>query len=494
MKKDNYLSEYASVIEFLDRLGVYDIRNIAREVGVPSPTTEKKGDLIRAIVEVESGQKAPEGKRTNKGAPTKGGKISEGLLSEIRKMISDVKESQRYPSEPPEENSIDFRDSCPGKQEFGYRDEVYCGILEIHPQGYGFLRGENCEPGRRDAFVAATLIKQYRLRNGDFLSGYVKQNRESGSPALTEIATVNGAEPQENAVRKNFDDLTPCYPDRRIELGNCGKLSLRCIDLMCPLGTGQRGLIVSPPKAGKTTLLKDIAGEISDRYPGIHLIVLLIDERPEEVTDIRKHLPQAEIVFSTFDESSEHHISVSELILDRAKRLAEQGRDVVLLLDSITKLARAYNNMIVSSGKVLSGGLDAAALAEPKKFFGSARNFENGGSLTILATALVDTGSRMDDVIYEEFKGTGNMEIHLSRELAERRVFPAIDVYRSGTRKEELLLSERELNCSYAVRRMLSKENATESLFEMMKKTKDNDEFIEKTDEWLKIYKNNRGK
>ena len=492
MNRDEHLlQKFEPVFKFLDGLCVYEVRNIARTVGVVSPTTAKKGELIEKIVKVEAGLSAPEPKRSNKGAKTKAPPVPEGTIAEIRRLVGTVKSQLTYPEDAAENTEIVFKD---GKEEaeFGYKDEIRSGVLDIRgQQGFGFLRAENCEPSNKDVYVAGNFIRQYKLRTGDFISCYVRrQNRESGSPALAEITSVNGGSAEKIFVRREFEDLTPCYPDERIELGKTPKLSLRCIDLMCPLGKGQRGLIVSPPKAGKTTLLKDIAGSISDNYPQIHLIVLLIDERPEEVTDIKKSLPKAEIVYSTFDKSSEHHVSVSDLILERAKRLAEGGKDVVLLLDSITKLARAHNNNIVPSGRLLSGGLDAAALYAPKRFFGSARKFEEGGSLTILATALVDTGSRMDDVIYEEFKGTGNMEIHLSRDLAEKRVFPAIDLYRSGTRKEELLLDEKELNCSYKVRRILSRENATEGLFEMMKKTKDNDEFIAKTDEWLKIYKN----
>lgn len=486
------LQKYASVAEYLDGLSVYEVRNIARELGVRSPTTEKKGELIEQIVMVAAGLVSPLGKMTNKGAPPKAAKVSENILSEIKSRIAAVKNAEPYPV-PDEETARGeiIRFSDPDGEERGY-DEVYTGVLEMHPQGYGFLRAENCQPGKKDVFVAGPVIRKYGLRCGDFISGYVRQNRESGSPALEELASVNGRLPVSARNREDFDDMPPRYPDERIELGRKGKLSLRCIDLMCPIGKGQRGLIVSPPKAGKTTLLKDIAGAIAEEHPDIHLIVLLIDERPEEVTDIRECLPKAEIVYSTFDESAEHHVGVSKLILERAKRLAESGRDVVLLLDSITKLARAYNNTVTPSGKILSGGMDPAALIAPKKFFGAARNFGEKGSLTVLATALVDTGSRLDDVIYEEFKGTGNMEIHLSRDLAERRVFPAIDVYRSGTRKEELLLSEKELACAYAVRRIFHKDNATEGLFGLMNKTKNNEELIATSDEWAKIYKTQR--
>ncbi len=489
----DFTEKYASAWEFLNGLSVYEVRNIARELGFSSPTTEKKGSLAEKIVRVASGMEDPPRKQTNKGAPPKAPKVPREIMDELRRRIAESPAEREYPR-PSEGNGgaeICFRD--PEGDTLSYGD-VYGGVLEMHPQGYGFLRAENCEPGNRDVFVPGPAIRRYGLRSGDHVRCYVKQNRESGSPALEEIASVNGRVIAGGAglSRPDFEDMTPRYPNERIELGGSGKLSLRTIDLMCPVGKGQRGLIVSPPKAGKTTLLKDIAGAIASGYPSVHLIILLIDERPEEVTDIRESIPGAEIVYSTFDESAEHHVGVSRLILDRAKRLVECGRDVVLLLDSITKLTRAYNNAGAPSGKILSGGLDPAALVAPKKFFGSARSFGKDGSLTILATALVDTGSRMDDVIYEEFKGTGNMEIHLSRELAERRVFPAVDIYRSGTRKEELLLTEKELACSYAVRRHFSKENATEGLFELMKKTKDNVALAAAVAEWSKTYKAQR--
>lgn len=488
---DEIIKKYASAFEYMDGMSVYEVRNIARECGVRSPTTEKKNELIARIIGVEAGVMPVELKTSNKGAPPKGGKVPEAVMKEIRRRIAEVRQNEPYPQ--PEENDngieIRFRDS---ENSDGSEEAIYKGVLEMHPQGYGFLRAENCEPGKKDVFVPGPVIHKFRLKSGDFVACYVKQNRESGSPALEKLAAVNGKLPGGPLERSDFDDLTPHYPSEKIELGARGKMSLRCIDLMCPIGKGQRGLIVSPPKAGKTTLLKDIADSIAEDHPDLHLIILLIDERPEEVTDMKASIPKAEIVYSTFDESAEHHVGVSRLILDRAKRLAESGRNVVILLDSITKLARAYNNVVAPSGKILSGGLDPAALVAPKKFFGSARSFGREGSLTILATALVDTGSRMDDVIYEEFKGTGNMEIHLSRDLAERRIFPAIDVYRSGTRKEELLLSEAELACSYAVRRAFTKENATEGLFELMKKTKDNKELAASAGEWSKTYKAQR--
>ncbi len=488
---DDIAKKFSAAYEYMDGLSVYEVRNIAREMGIRSPTTEKKGELIDQIISVEAGLYSPAVKTSNKGAPTKAAKVPEAVIRDIKRLIAEGRQIEPYPAPSGGGGvSITFRDSDPAPS--GYGDGIYGGILEMHPQGYGFLRAENCEPGKKDVFVSAPVIHKFKLKSGDQVQCYVKQNRDSGSPALERLAAVNGRMPSGPVERPDFDDLTPRYPDERILLGESGKLSLRCIDLMCPIGKGQRGLIVSPPKAGKTTLLKDIARSIAEEHTNIHLIILLIDERPEEVTDMQESIPQAEIVYSTFDESAEHHVEVSRLILDRAKRIAESGGDVVILLDSITKLTRAYNNVVPSSGKILSGGLDPAALGGPKKFFGSARSFGKEGSLTILATALVDTGSRMDDVIYEEFKGTGNMEIHLSRDLAERRVFPAIDIYRSGTRKEELLLGEQELACSYAIRRTFAKENATELLFELMKKTKSNEELAATAGEWSKTYKAQR--
>ena len=322
------------------------------------------------------------------------------------------------------------------------------------------------------------------------MRGVAKVIREGESPSLQAVIAINDLEPKLFLRRAYFDDLTPYYPTQRIKLetGEGGDIAIRCIDLFSPLGMGQRGLIVAPPKTGKTTLLKKIAQSIEKNYPQIKLIMLLIDERPEEVTDMKRSV-SGEVVFSTFDENAEHHVRAAELVINRAKRLVEVGQNVVILMDSITRLARAYNNIVESSGKTLSGGLDPAAMYGPKRFFGAARNIEDGGSLTILSTALIDTGSRMDDVIYEEFKGTGNMEIHLSRELSEKRIFPAIDLYKSGTRKEELLLSERELSAVYKLRKILAeREDATDSLLEMMKKAKSNDDFLSKLDVWLKLY------
>ncbi|WP_459841672.1 transcription termination factor Rho [Halanaerocella petrolearia] len=331
------------------------------------------------------------------------------------------------------------------------------GVLEILPDGYGFLRPSEYVPSTDDIYISASQIKRFDLRTGDVVSGQVRRPKENERYfALLRIEAVNYQDPELAQERPHFEDLTPLYPQERITLEHKqNEVSSRLVDLVAPIGKGQRGLIVAPPKAGKTVLLKKVANSISANFPEAKLMILLIDERPEEVTDMRRSV-EAEVISSTFDEPPENHINVSELVLEEAKRLVEQKQDVVILLDSITRLARAYNVNIPSSGRTLSGGLDPTALHKPKRFFGSARNIEEGGSLTILATSLVETGSRMDDVIYEEFKGTGNMELHLSRKLAEKRLFPAIDVQKSGTRKEELLLSEEEIETMWNLRREMN--------------------------------------
>ncbi|MDR3185397.1 MAG: transcription termination factor Rho [Christensenellaceae bacterium] len=362
--------------------------------------------------------------------------------------------------------------------------EVRSGVLEICPDGFGFLRAENYEQGDKDAYISAPKIRKSALKRGDFVVAVVKKLAENRPWNVVDIESINGLDPLRVLNRNNFDSLTPVYPDERFRLEIADQkndFAIRAIDLVAPIGKGQRAMIVSPPKAGKTTLLKKIANSISINYPKAHLIVLLIDERPEEVTDMKRSI-NGEVVYSTFDEMPEHHIKASEMVLERAKRLTELGMDVVILMDSLTRLARAYNLVITPTGKTLSGGIDPGALHNPKRFFGAARNIENGGSLTIIATALVDTGSRMDDVIYEEFKGTGNMEIHLDRKLSEKRIFPAIDLNRSGTRREELLLDQKELEGIWAVRKMLSAgdpQESTENLIAMLVKSACNRDFIE---------------
>ncbi len=372
-------------------------------------------------------------------------------------------------------------------------DEIVEGILEVLPDGYGFLRGENYLSSPKDVYISPIQIRRFKLDKGDKIKGIARLPKEGEKfPALIYVGEVNGDLPEKAYRRKKFDDLTPIYPDERIRLETSpDEYAMRIIDLISPIGKGQRGMIVAPPKVGKTTLLKKIANSISTNNPEIELIVLLIDERPEEVTDMRRSI-KGDVIYSTFDELPEHHVKVAEMVLERAKRLTEQNKDVVILLDSITRLARAYNLVIPSSGRTLSGGLDPNALHKPKKFFGAARNIENGGSLTILATSLIETGSRMDDVIFEEFKGTGNMEVHLDRGLSEKRIFPAIDINKSGTRREELLLTKQELDTVFALRKAMSTKpisEITEQLINQMLETKNNEEFIEKINEYLKDIK-----
>jgi transcription termination factor Rho len=359
------------------------------------------------------------------------------------------------------------------------------GVLEVLPDGYGFLRSENYMSGNKDVYISQSQIRRFNLKTGDLVTGKTRRTKEGEKfKALLYVTAVNGKDPESANTRRPFEDLTPIYPNKRITLENkknSKDLATRIIDLVSPIGMGQRGLIVSPPKAGKTTLLKKIANNITLNYPDIYLIVLLIDERPEEVTDMQRSI-NGDIVYSTFDELPEHHTKVAEMVLERAQRLVEHGRDVVVLLDSITRLARAYNQTVPSTGRILSGGLDSSALHKPKRFFGSARNIEEGGSLTIIATALVETGSRMDDVIYEEFKGTGNMEIHLDRKLSEKRIFPAVDLFKSGTRREELLMTQKELEGVWAIRKNLSEgrpDHIMEIIINDLMRTNSNDEFIE---------------
>jgi transcription termination factor Rho len=371
--------------------------------------------------------------------------------------------------------------------------EVRGGILEIMSDGIGFLRSGHYQPGPYDVYVSQSQIRRYNLRNGDLVIGHVRPPRESEKHyGLLKVETVNGIDPEDAKYRPNFESLTPIFPDVRFDLEtDRHSLAPRIINLVAPIGRGQRGLIVSPPKAGKTTILKQIANSISTKYPDVHLMVALIGERPEEVTDMDRSV-DAEVISSTFDEPVTSHVRVAEMVLERAKRLVESGRHVVILMDSITRLARAYNLVVTPSGRTLSGGIDPSALYPPKRFFGAARNIEEGGSLTIIATCLVDTGSRMDDVVYEEFKGTGNMELHLSRRLQERRVFPAIDIERSSTRREELLLGPDITPRVWLMRRMydhmvaepphgagLDPSTATEAILQRLMRTPDNMEFLE---------------
>ncbi len=359
------------------------------------------------------------------------------------------------------------------------------GVLEILPEGYGFLRSQdwNYLYGPDDIYVSPSQIKRFDLRTGDTVMGQVRPPKEGERYlALLKVESVNYEDPEKTKHRIGFDNLRPRYPDERIRLERTtGDLSMRVVDLLCPIGKGQRGLIVAPPKAGKTILMQKLANAIAENHPEVVLIVLLIDERPEEVTDMEENVKAAEVISSTFDEPADRHVQVADMVIEKSKRLVEHGRDVVILLDSITRLARAHNVVVPHSGKILSGGVDANALQKPKRFFGAARNIENGGSLTIIATALIDTGSRMDEVIFEEFKGTGNMELVLNRGIADRRIWPAMDVQKSGTRKEELLMDKDELNRVYLLRNFLADMppvEALEFLLERLKRTKNNKEFF----------------
>ena len=372
-------------------------------------------------------------------------------------------------------------------------DQIAEGILEVLPDGYGFLRGDNYLSTPNDIYISPIQIRRFRLDTGDRIKGISRQPKEGEKfPALIFVGEVNGEAPEMAYRRTRFDDLIPIYPQERIRLETTpNEYAMRLIDLISPIGKGQRGMIVAPPKVGKTTLLKKIANSISKNNPEVELIVLLIDERPEEVTDMKRSI-QGEVIYSTFDELPEHHVKVAEMVLERAKRLTEQKKDVVILLDSITRLARAYNLVIPSSGRTLSGGFDPSALHKPKKFFGAARNIEHGGSLTILASALIETGSRMDEVIFEEFKGTGNMEVHLDRSLSEKRIFPAIDINKSGTRREDLLLNQKEQETVFALRKAMSSmsvSEVTEQLIAQLTSTKTNADFLTRMEFFLKQFK-----
>ena len=475
-------------IEQLDAKTIFEVRDIAKEVGISSPTKMKKSELIDMILKITSCEiVAPEPPR--RGRPPKDAYEKEETCLSNEESVRD----DRYPRGDRFNNRPIFRPMNRGGGYFDNEEETLrsnngeqerSGFLELCPDGYGFLRVKNGEINDMDAYVPAPKIKQYNLRRGDFVCASCRTMQEGKPPAVVSVASINGKDIALIGRRPNFDDLVAIYPDERLRLELPGKpreYAIRCIDLVAPIGKGQRGVIVSPPKAGKTTLLKMIANSISENYPEVVLLVLLIDERPEEVTDMQRNI-KGEVIYSTFDELPEHHTKTAEMLLERAKRMVETGKDVVILMDSLTRLARAYNLTIAPTGRSLSGGIDPGALHAPKRFFGSARKIENGGSLTIIATALVETGSRMDEVIFEEFKGTGNMEIYLDRKLQEKRVFPAIDLAKSGTRREELLLSPTELEGTWAVRKLLSAGDsveATENLLNMLVKTTSNSEFME---------------
>ena len=416
----------------LENKTIAELRTIAKGLNVKSPTTYKKAKLIELIQE----------------------KQLEKLKGEKMKQIAVLAEP-----------------------------DLVTGVLEVLPDGYGFLRSSNYLPGSDDVYVSPSQIRKFNLKTGDLITGKTRAAKDTEKyQALLFVEAVNGDKPEVAAKRPDFDTLTPIYPNKRLTLEHSpADLSTRLIDIISPIGKGQRGLIVAPPKAGKTILLQKIANSIEKNHPDLKVIVLLIDERPEEVTDMKRNI-NGDVVYSTFDEVPEHHIRVAEMVLERAQRLVEQKKDVIILLDSITRLARAYNLTIPPTGRTLSGGLDPGALHKPKRFFGAARNIEEGGSLTIMATALIETGSRMDDVIYEEFKGTGNMELHLDRKLSERRIFPAIDLNRSGTRREEMLLDQDEMEAVWHIRKALGAgqtAEVTEFLIDRLTMTKTNRQFIE---------------
>ena len=443
----------------LAKIKIAELREIAKSHGISSPYKYKKDELIDMILQNSASLEKEKEKEVESPAE-----------NEMKIDIKDI-------------NMEDLSDKV--SEEIEKQETVNSaeGILEIHTDGYGFLRSENYLSGEDDIYISPSQIRRFGLRTGDKIFGVTRApNPGERYKALLYVQSVNGLNPETARKRPNFDSLTPIYPIERLKLeSNSSELATRMIDLISPIGKGQRGMIVSPPKAGKTSLLKMVANAISKNHPEVEIIVLLIDERPEEVTDMKRSI-KGDVVYSTFDELPQHHTKVAEIVLERAKRLVEHGKDVVVLLDSITRLARAYNLTIPATGRTLSGGLDPGALHKPKRFFGAARKLEEGGSLTVLATALVETGSRMDDVIFEEFKGTGNMEIHLDRKLSEKRIFPAVDINRSSTRKEELLLSQKELGTIWSIRKAMGNaptQDVTEMLLDNLLKTKDNDEFID---------------
>ena len=457
----------SSMKEKYESLAVGVLRDLAKARKIKNVTKMKKDELVEAMLkqdEIDEANKAsssetgkPEGKRENHHEQKNEGKNDEKRAEELDEALK----------------SDDVRDAN--------------GILEVMADGFGFIRCENYLPGERDVYVSPAQIRKFNLKTGDIIKGKTRKNNPTDKyGALLLIETINDYPPEAASRRPVFEKLTPIFPDERIRLEYPGcSVAMRIVDILSPIGKGQRGMIVSQPKAGKTTLLKQVAKSVKSAYPEMHLLILLIDERPEEVTDMKEAIEgdQVEVIYSTFDELPENHKRVSEMVIERAKRLVEHGQDVMILLDSITRLARAYNLTVNPSGRTLSGGLDPAALHMPKRFFGAARNMREGGSLTILATALVETGSKMDDVVFEEFKGTGNMELVLDRKLSEKRVFPAIDLARSSTRREDLLLSREELEAADIIRKGLNglrKEEAGEQILNLFTHTKSNAEFVER--------------
>lgn len=454
--------------EKYESLALPALRDIARARGLKVTSAMRKADVVEAMLaEDEKEKNCVQKEEISQAEPEK---------AERREPERRVARTSPARTRSSEENPVSELDS----------GQVARGILEVMQDGFGFIRCDNYMPGEGDVYVAPSQIRRFNLKTGDVIEGNtrIKTEKEKFS-ALLFVKSINGYTPEQMMRRTNFEDMTPIFPDKRLRLETPGaSVAMRIMDLMSPVGKGQRGMIVSPPKAGKTTLLKEVAKSIKQNNPEMHMIILLIDERPEEVTDIREAIegPKVEVIYSTFDELPDHHKRVSEMVIERAKRLVEHKNDVVILLDSITRLTRAYNLVVPPSGRTLSGGLDPAALHMPKRFFGAARNMREGGSLTILATALVDTGSKMDDVVYEEFKGTGNMEMVLDRRLSERRVFPAIDIPKSGTRREDLLLSREEMEAINIIRRALNgmkADEAVDRVLDMFARTRNNREFVE---------------
>ena len=480
---------------------VQALRALARENGIRIPAGSLKSRIIELIengIREKMQKETEETKYTSDEAgDEKEASPADSIKEETRTDDMDMplmKRANSYASNAPNYPTVNPRMHPYINAAVYPKVQSVSGVLEIMQEGYGFLRRSNFLPGKDDVYVSQQHIKRFCLRNGDFLEGSARPQRDGDKyMGLTFISKVNGVLPMNVIRRPGFDLLTPVYPQKRIRLETDGETNdpaIRLMDLISPVGKGQRGLIVSPPKAGKTTFLKLIARSILKNEKDIHLIMLLIGERPEEVTDIRREI-KAECIYSTFDEKAENHVRISEMTLERAQRLTEMGKDVVILMDSITRLARAYNLIIPPTGRSLSGGLDPGALHKPKKFFGSARAIENGGSLTIIATALVDTGSRMDDIIYEEFKGTGNMEVHLDRRLSEKRIFPAMDIAKSGTRRDDLLLNENESACAKSIRKLISSKSGpegAEEIISIMEKTKDNAEFALKLKGWAQAW------
>ena len=467
--------------EKYESLALAQLKELAKVRGIKGATTMKKAEIVEAMLAEDEKDKAAAAAKEASEKKEAAGKSSEETRTEAKTETRQEGTVKTVEKPYRADNAYDST-MYPPELDSGVEAE---GILEVMPDGYGFIRCANYLPGENDVYVAPSQIRRFGLKTGDILRGNKRiKTQQEKFQALLYVRTINGYTPEESAKRTAFEDLTPIFPDERIKMETQGcSVAMRVMDLICPVGKGQRGMIVSQPKAGKTTLLKDVAKSILRTNPHMHMLILLIDERPEEVTDIKEAIvgDNVEVIYSTFDELPEHHKRVSEMVIERAKRLVEHKKDVVILLDSITRLTRAYNQVVPPSGRTLSGGLDPAALHMPKRFFGAARNMREGGSLTILATALVETGSKMDDVVYEEFKGTGNMEMVLDRKLSEKRIFPAIDIAKSSTRNEHLLLSAEELEAVNIMRRALNglkTDEATDRILDMFSRTRNNVDFV----------------